>query len=576
MALTTVNSGGIKDDSIVNADIKSNAAIALSKLASTPAVLTGSTNNTITTVTGANAIQGEANLTFDGTSLKLGQTQSKINLNTSDASDDKFLSINGGGDASQSRGAGITFYGNEVGSNEGRLWIGAGNSGSANGFINFNTAGLERVRIDSSGSLLLGTTSSKDVGFTHKLQLEGTSTAPHSFSIIANRADAHAAHIDIAKSRGASVGSNTVVQDDDYLGHIVFRGADGTDLASSGAQISAAVDGTPGSNDMPGRLEFKTTADGAASPTERMRIDSGGRLLTSGQTTSVADSSNLHAHIQSHSADGNALSIGRYSANAWDPYISFFKSRNATIGSNGTIVQDGDTLGRISWYGATGSAWDHAAYHAVKVDGTPGASNDMPVRYDWHNQADGQQHPAHTMSLRASGDLEVKTGNLVIGTSGKGIDFSANSHATGMTSETLDSYEEGTWTPSISFNDGTTGITYDTAGADATGGTYTKIGRQVTVHGTIKLTSKGSSTGDARIHGLPFTSSGDDNNRGSGSVGYIYNMALSGPLLILEERGGNTKFYLRQIASDWDDSTTLTNSNFTDTSRWFFTLTYNT
>ncbi len=87
MALTTVNSGGIKDDSIVNADIKSDAAIALSKLASTPAVLTGSTNNTITTVTGANAIQGEANLTFDGTSLKLGQTQSKINLNTSDASD---------------------------------------------------------------------------------------------------------------------------------------------------------------------------------------------------------------------------------------------------------------------------------------------------------------------------------------------------------------------------------------------------------------------------------------------------------------------------------------------------------
>ena len=86
MALTTINSSGIKDDSIVNADIKSdaaiaksklaslsitnadidaNAAIAFSKLASLPAELTGSTNNTICTVTGANAIQGEANLTFD-------------------------------------------------------------------------------------------------------------------------------------------------------------------------------------------------------------------------------------------------------------------------------------------------------------------------------------------------------------------------------------------------------------------------------------------------------------------------------------------------------------------------------
>ena len=69
MALTEVNSLGIKDDSIVNADIKSDAAIALSKLASTPAVLTGSTDNTITTVTGANAIAGEANLTFDGSVL---------------------------------------------------------------------------------------------------------------------------------------------------------------------------------------------------------------------------------------------------------------------------------------------------------------------------------------------------------------------------------------------------------------------------------------------------------------------------------------------------------------------------
>ena len=69
MSLTQVNSAGIVDGTIVNADINSSAAIALSKLASTPAVLTGSTNNTIATVTGANAIQGEANLTYNGSTL---------------------------------------------------------------------------------------------------------------------------------------------------------------------------------------------------------------------------------------------------------------------------------------------------------------------------------------------------------------------------------------------------------------------------------------------------------------------------------------------------------------------------
>ena len=83
-----------------------------------------------------------------------------------------------------------------------------------------------------------------------------------------------AAHLFIGKSRGSSVGDSTVVQSDDTLGIIGFAGADGTDLITRAAQITAAVDGSPGSNDMPGRLTFETTADGASTPTERLRITS--------------------------------------------------------------------------------------------------------------------------------------------------------------------------------------------------------------------------------------------------------------------------------------------------------------
>ena len=237
---------------------------------------------------------------------------------------------------------------------------------------------------------------------------------------------------------------------------------------------------------------------------EKIRIDSSGRLLTGGQTTSVADASNLHADIQSHSADGNGLSLGRYSNNAYDPYITFFKSRNATIGSNGTILQDGDTIGTLTYYGATGSAWDHVAYQAVKVDGTPGASNDMPVRFDWHNQADGQQHPAHTMSLRASGDLEVKTGNVVIGTAGKGISFAATSDASGMTNELMDDYEEGSWTPIIYAWNGTQNQSYDTQT-----GNYIKIGNQVFANFTIDFSNKGTVSGNYTfVSGLPYNHAG--------------------------------------------------------------------
>ena len=97
-------------------------------------------------------------------------------------------------------------------------------------------------------------------------------------------------------------------------------------------------------------------------------------------------------------------------------------------------------------------------------------------------------------------------GNLSM-PSGNGIDFSLvsdGSRSVSTDGNKLDDYEEGTWQPTLKFGGGTSGITY----GSIRGGTYTKIGRQVTVNFGIKLTSKGSSTGHAEIHGLPF-SAGD-------------------------------------------------------------------
>jgi hypothetical protein len=98
------------------------------------------------------------------------------------------------------------------------------------------------------------------------------------FSAARWTADASGCFLDIGKSRGTSVGSFTVVQANDAIGQIGFYGADGTDFAQA-ASIAAAVDGTPGDNDMPGRITFSTSADGSASPTERMRIDSAGVVI---------------------------------------------------------------------------------------------------------------------------------------------------------------------------------------------------------------------------------------------------------------------------------------------------------
>ena len=92
-----------------------------------------------------------------------------------------------------------------------------------------------------------------------------------------NSADADASDLLFNKSRNATDGSVTVVQDNDKLGGITFGGSDGANYDPA-ASISAHVDGTPGSNDMPGRLVFSTTADGSNSTTERMRIDSSGKV----------------------------------------------------------------------------------------------------------------------------------------------------------------------------------------------------------------------------------------------------------------------------------------------------------
>lgn len=79
------------------------------------------------------------------------------------------------------------------------------------------------------------------------------------------------------KSATTSLGGQLVVTNNAALGTMQFSGSDGTGFIRA-AEITAVVDGTPGTNDMPGRLVFSTTADGASSPTERVRINSAGNV----------------------------------------------------------------------------------------------------------------------------------------------------------------------------------------------------------------------------------------------------------------------------------------------------------
>jgi hypothetical protein len=103
------------------------------------------------------------------------------------------------------------------------------------------------------------------------------------------------------------------------------------------------------------------------------------------------------------------------------------------------------------------------------------------------------------LTIAASGNTTLSDGNLVIGTAGKGIDFTQDPNPAGMTSELLDDYEEGTWTPVVTAGSGT--IT--TVGTVV--GRYTKIGNQVTVWGTVAVTNNGTGAVYLNVTGVPFS-----------------------------------------------------------------------
>jgi Protein of unknown function (DUF2793) len=106
-----------------------------------------------------------------------------------------------------------------------------------------------------------------------------------------------------AKSRGATVADYTVVQSGDALGLFLFEGADGSNFCA-GASFGAYVDGTPGSDDMPGRLVFATSADGAAAPSESFRLAQAGNAYFPRISTTA---SAANAFLNSGSSPANEL-----------------------------------------------------------------------------------------------------------------------------------------------------------------------------------------------------------------------------------------------------------------------------
>ena len=137
----------------------------------------------------------------------------------------------------------------------------------------FEIAGSTTAQM-TNGDFLINTTTAIQPGSSGGLGVKGD------INISDFTNDTSSSALVFTKSRNTTPGSQTIVNDDDQVGAIFFKADDGnaSDYNNNVAAITASVDGTPGTDDTPGRLVFFTTADGARTNTERMRINRGGRV----------------------------------------------------------------------------------------------------------------------------------------------------------------------------------------------------------------------------------------------------------------------------------------------------------
>jgi hypothetical protein len=299
------------------------------------------------------------------------------------------------------QGAGTTYGSIIQNISTGELAIKAGASGQNSYFITFGTNdGSEKARLDVSGRLLVGTSSARLIssaflgggGANAELEVEGTALAMGSFA--SNRNDSFGPYLALVKSRGTTAGSFTLVSNGDGIGALSFNGTDGS-AALVGAAISAFVDGTPGANDMPGRLVFSTTADGSASPTERMRITNAGNCFLGSQTSISSERLGI---TFAASAQGIAINVA---SGASETQV-IFANPNGTVG---TIT----TSGSVTAYN-TSSDYRLKENVTPVTDGISRCKQLKPSRFNFI------ANPDHTVDGFLAHEAQAVVPDCVVGT----------------------------------------------------------------------------------------------------------------------------------------------------------------
>ena len=231
-----------------------------------------------------------------------------------------------------------------------------------------------------------------------QLQIENFATVGNyiGMATTTNSNDANGGYIVMGTTRGTVGNSTTIAQNGDFFGSLSFQGADGNQLVE-GASIAAQVDGVPGANDMPGSLQFRTTADGASTVTEHMRISNTG-MVSMGTTAQNGGGWTERLQVAGNSVRSNVAFFTGYGGSA----VTGFKSGGHSGAVNFLIFyNNNDTaVGSIQISNATSGtsvSYNTSSDHILKEN----------VTYDWDGLTKLKQLKPAQFNFKADPDTTI-------------------------------------------------------------------------------------------------------------------------------------------------------------------------
>jgi hypothetical protein len=433
------------------------------------------------------------------------------------------------------------------------------NSAGTYGSLQMVTSESVRVTVLNNGNVGIGTAAPEQElhiennGFTNEIiRSAGANGAAGSYLIF-------------QRSSG-TISSKTALVNGSYVGGISFAGYDGTSSITL-ADIQGIVNGTPGANDMPGALAFSTTADGASSVTERMRIDAAGNVgigtsspngvltvqentgaatwVINAKTNGINNDSGIYANssndMEFAARNGSAVLTTRIGSTG-DSYISSSDNGNVGIGTKTPTAKleiiGGSTNDTTPEFRISGSNGKIDFYNSLDNNNYNGIveTGDKAIIFTEGPQDTGNFVIAPWISTGTKGIRITSNGDVGIGVSTPSTKLHVNGNITAdgivfgstggsVTSKTLEDYEEGTWTPTLTSSVGAT--------LSSVIGSYIKIGKTVHAYASFNITSFNAGAGALTMKGLPFTSNSSMEGFAQNYYYYSSTMSVSSSLGII-------------------------------------------